>query len=228
MLCYIYHGIKIRHYKLGSVHLLGVGSFVFADGLVSSEARRGTSEIKQNRLKYLRKTLSSALPLLILGFLRFASVKASGYHEHVSEYGLHWNFFFTLAFTKMTSSLVFVTSFPIKWSWIVAIVLAACHETSLGLGLSEWILENAAADRNHHDLISANREGLVSGNIIDFLLLCLINLLLYLELSVSLNHEGFKMILLSFISGRLPVFTYCWSCLGKRNIFKSKNACETL
>ena len=147
-----------------SIHLIGVGSFVFADGLVSTEARKGTKEIKQNRLKYLRKTLSSSIPLLILGFLRFASVKASGYHEHVSEYGLHWNFFFTLAFTKIISSMVFVTSFPIKWSWIIAIVLAACHETYLGLGLSEWILENDDTDRSTIDLISANREGLVSGN----------------------------------------------------------------
>ena len=75
------------------------------------------------------------------------------------------------------SSLVFVTSFPIKWSWIVAIVLAAFHETYLGLGLSEWILENNSADRSHQDLISANREGIVSGNILDFLFICLINLL---------------------------------------------------
>ena len=137
---------------------------MFADGLVSTEARKGTKEIKQNRLKYLRKTLSSSMPLLILGFLRFASVKASGYHEHVSEYGLHWNFFFTLAFTKIISSMVFVTSFPIKWSWIIAIILAACHETYLGLGLAEWILENDDTDRSTIDLISANREGLVSGN----------------------------------------------------------------
>ena len=167
----------MRHPTLTPVNLLGVGSFVFANGLVSSEARKGTSEIKQNRLKYLGKTLSKAIPMLILGFLRFASVKASGYHEHVSEYGLHWNFFFTLAFTEIMSSLVFVTSFPIKWSWIVAIMLAACHETYLGLGLSEWILANDASDRSHHDLISANREGLVSGNILDFLFLCLTYLL---------------------------------------------------
>merc|ERR1719510_384076 len=141
---------------------IGVGSFVFANGLVSTESRKGNDEICANKLKYLRKSFSDVLPLVVLGFLRLASVKASGYHEHVSEYGLHWNFFFTLAFTEIMSSLVFVTSFPIKWSWIVAIVLAACHETYLGLGLSEWILENNAADRSHQDLISANREGIVS------------------------------------------------------------------
>ena len=146
-------------------YILGVGSFVFANGLVSLEARKGTSEIKQNRLKYLRKSICDVIPLLALGFLRLASVKASGYHEHISEYGLHWNFFFTLSFTHLMSSLVFVISFPVKWSWIVAIVLAAGHETCLdSLGLSDWILENDAIDRNQIDLISANREGIVSGN----------------------------------------------------------------
>ena len=145
------------------MHFVGVGSFVFADGLVSKQARKGTSEIKQNRVKYLRKSITDAIPLLVLGFLRLTSVKASGYHEHISEYGRHWNFFFTLAFTKIMSSLVFVIAFPLKWSWIVAIVLATCHETFLGLGLSEWILDSNVLERSNDDLISANREGLVSG-----------------------------------------------------------------
>ena len=61
------------------------------------------------------------------------------------------------------SSLVFVTAFPLKWSWIVAIILGACHETFLGLGLSEWILDYNETDRSNDDLVSANREGIVSG-----------------------------------------------------------------
>jgi hypothetical protein len=53
------------------------------------------------RLKFLTESIMSSIPILMLGALRLASVKLSGYHEHISEYGLHWNFFFTMASVKV-------------------------------------------------------------------------------------------------------------------------------
>ena len=46
------------------------------------------------------------LPLFMLGFFRLALVKYFGYHEHVSEYGIHWNFFFTLGLLPVLSSFL--------------------------------------------------------------------------------------------------------------------------
>jgi len=85
---------------------VGVGSFVFAAGLVSQEARKGTTGQK-SALAHVAKSTLECVPLLVLGFARLVAVKSTDYHEHVSEYGVHWNFFFTLAASKVDRTLLF-------------------------------------------------------------------------------------------------------------------------
>jgi phosphatidylinositol glycan class W len=69
---------------------LGTASFTMAAGLTSRYARRSSSPAFSSPL------LKSA-PVLLLGLVRLATTKGLEYQEHVSEYGVHWNFFFTLA-----------------------------------------------------------------------------------------------------------------------------------
>jgi len=47
------------------------------------------------------KSLKSSLPLIVIGLARVVAVKALNYQEVVTEYGLHWNFFFTLVAVKV-------------------------------------------------------------------------------------------------------------------------------
>ena len=42
------------------------------------------------------KAIKKCTPLLLLGLIRLATNKGLEYQEHVSEYGVHWNFFITL------------------------------------------------------------------------------------------------------------------------------------
>lgn len=78
----------------------GVGSFALALGLVSREARGLQSRV--------RATLCDTVaPLLVLGSLRTMSVKAAAYQEHVTEYGVHWNFFLTLGCSKVSCVVIF-------------------------------------------------------------------------------------------------------------------------
>ncbi|CAD5118462.1 DgyrCDS7167 [Dimorphilus gyrociliatus] len=79
---------------------IGVGSFVFANGIVSPQAT-GKSGVDNSFWRNIKKNLISSLPLIGLGFGRLYSLKATDYHEHVTEYGIHWNFFFTLAIVKV-------------------------------------------------------------------------------------------------------------------------------
>ncbi|OLN84396.1 GPI-anchored wall transfer protein 1 [Colletotrichum chlorophyti] len=139
---------------------LGVGSFVYSAGVVA--ARPVLKERAQGRSTPLSTRLLSSmrhsLPLLILGLVRLLSVKGLDYAEHVTEYGVHWNFFFTLAFLPpfvaiFQSALKFVPSYA-----ALAIILSVLYQVALeSTGLKGYIL---VAPRT--DLLSMNREGVFS------------------------------------------------------------------
>lgn len=134
----------------------GVGAYVFVNALVCPEARRRDSGSKRNDL---RKQLASVWPLVALGLLRLASVKMTGYPEHVTEYGLHWNFFFTLAAVRVAASLVFA-AFPAGWSWALAVLISGSYQLALEYpGVKDFLFHSA--DR-HSSFVHANREGVFS------------------------------------------------------------------
>ena len=86
---------RVPTWKMSS----GVGSFVFSAGVVAARPvlRERAEGRTQPLSRRLRQSMRHSLPLLVLGLVRLASVKGLDYNEHVSEYGVHWNFFFTLA-----------------------------------------------------------------------------------------------------------------------------------
>lgn len=79
---------------------LGVGAFVFSSGVVSGRTYANSAgSVSQTALipNFIR-SLRASFTLLALGFIRLVATKGVNYQEHNSEYGLHWNFFFTLGF----------------------------------------------------------------------------------------------------------------------------------
>jgi len=147
---------------------MGVGSFVFANAIVSGAARmkEGGEEKekirkeekergkKLNIKEMIKKAVLSSIPLLVLGIGRLMATKSIEYHEHASEYGIHWNFFFTLAFLNLFSTILQTMRFdPLFGAFFFSIL----HQTMLKMGLQIWTLE---AERK--DLISMNKEGIVS------------------------------------------------------------------
>lgn len=138
---------------------LGVSSFMFSSALVSRLARspppstpsaQAAEPSTSNTASFIR----TVLPLYALGFVRFATVSAADYQAHVSEYGVHWNFFLTMAVVTTVMRLL-----PIRQHHAlpVALALALLHQAALLLGARDYILH---APRTH-GFFSANREGII-------------------------------------------------------------------
>jgi len=83
---------------------LGVGSTIFSGALVSQTARKLQFQ-SMNLVTRISKMLRSVFPLFLLGSARFITHKSVDYQLHVSEYGVHWNFFFTLALVEFVVTL---------------------------------------------------------------------------------------------------------------------------
>ncbi|KFW61262.1 Phosphatidylinositol-glycan biosynthesis class W protein [Pygoscelis adeliae] len=151
---------KAETYGTGVMDL-GVGAFIFGNALVCPEVRQ-KSCVTQPKFSNLAKQFFSIWPLIFLGFGRLLSVKSIEYHEHTSEYGVHWNFFFTLAFVRLAASLLLAV-FPKNKSWIVAINLAVLYQLTLNAtSLKTFILHGSDGRDTRVGFLNANREGLLS------------------------------------------------------------------
>lgn len=140
---------------------LGVGSYVFSAGVVAARPvlkERATGHIIKSPIRRLLRSLRHSIPLLVLGVIRLLSVKGLEYAEHVTEYGVHWNFFFTLGIlppfvAAFQEALRFVPSYA-----TLALLVAGLYQVLLeSTELKAYIL---TAPRT--DLISMNREGIFS------------------------------------------------------------------
>jgi len=80
---------------------IGVSTFVFLNGLLSQESRCDPDSLSSSFWSRSLKSFKESFALLVLGFIRLELITVTGYHQEISEYGLHWNFFFTLSFTKV-------------------------------------------------------------------------------------------------------------------------------
>jgi phosphatidylinositol glycan class W len=139
---------------------LGVGSFVYSAGLVGARpVLKDRAEGKSVTLtRRLLTSFRHSLPLLALGLIRLLSVKGLDYAEHVTEYGVHWNFFFTLGLLPPFVALFQSASSIIPSYAGLALLLGVLYQVTLeSTSLKAYIL---TAPRT--DLLSMNREGIFS------------------------------------------------------------------
>lgn len=129
----------------------GVGLFVFCNAIVPSKVS------KYGLLKSLEQNAKPCIILLVLGYARTMVIKGIDYHEHITEYGMHWNFFITLAITKIVGiSVLYI--FKEKTAWLSGIISMLVYEFFLMYGLKDWVFGSVGRDT----FLTANREGIVS------------------------------------------------------------------
>ena len=122
---------------------MGVGSFVVGNAMISRLVLGRTWRPKR------------ILPLVALGLARLVSVKASGYPEHVTEYGVHWNAFFTLAVVDLCDGLGCYLKLGPGGRLGAAGALMVVSRFGID---AAYVLSDAPRD----SLFAANREGLAS------------------------------------------------------------------
>ena len=139
---------------------VGVGSFVFSAGTVSArpilrDQLAGNAPTLSQRLY---SSIRHSLPLLVLGMVRLYSVKGLDYAEHTTEYGVHWNFFFTLAMLPPFATVFQFSHSSVFLHSLLSSALGGIYQSLLEFtDLKAYILTAPRVD-----ILSQNREGIFS------------------------------------------------------------------
>lgn len=142
----------------------GVGLYVYGNAIIAPELYKNDSgDIAGRRLtlRKLRSIIGSCSPLFVLGLARFIVINEIDYQQHISEYGVHWNFFITLALTKIIGSIILSILPKIEYCKYVAICMLTFHEALLQLGLEDYVVSSDGSVKRD-TFVNANREGIVS------------------------------------------------------------------
>jgi glucosaminylphosphatidylinositol acyltransferase len=115
----------------------GSAAFVYASGLLPP------ARVPQSTFR----TLIASWPLAVLAAGRLIAVKLFQYPEHISEYGVHWNFFATLLCLRIVVLSIRqlrrklqIASSSVTGAVVTATLLLVAYQYALQLGLEGYIL----------------------------------------------------------------------------------------
>jgi glucosaminylphosphatidylinositol acyltransferase len=144
---------------------IGIGGFIVSSAITSKFARGVDSHpvkspcplvpCHSNRL--FRIFSLRYVAVFVLGIGRMIVIKVLNYHEKVSEYGQHWNFFVTLSTVWVIADLVHLI---VPRRFIVSVSL--CWLIAYQFLLSQTKLTYYIFSAPRTNFLSANREGICS------------------------------------------------------------------
>ncbi|KND00467.1 glucosaminyl-phosphotidylinositol O-acyltransferase [Spizellomyces punctatus DAOM BR117] len=133
---------------------LGVGLFIFSGGVVAGPRLKTTAG---EPIEKLYKSIKLCTPVMILGVARMILTKGVNYQEHVTEYGVHWNFFMTLALIPLVITILQLLAPGLSFTTLAVVISVAYTILLQNMGLERYIME---APRDN--IFSMNREGICS------------------------------------------------------------------
>ncbi|CAF0818083.1 unnamed protein product [Brachionus calyciflorus] len=160
-----YYYTKTHDYGV-SLMDIGVGYFILCHSmrLIRNNDDKSNNSLKSN-LKSIPlnmfKTAKKTSLLLYIGLIRLFLLSMSGYRVNVNEYGVHWNFFFTIFFVKVLSSpFDFIIRNNPRRAFFLSFIIGVAYQFMLSKkDFREYILEY---DQERKSLIDKNKEGLFS------------------------------------------------------------------
>jgi phosphatidylinositol glycan class W len=197
---------------------MGVGSFVFSAGVVSARSilKAQIAGQKSTLVARLKDAVRHSLPLLVLGLIRLYSVKGVDYAEHVTEYGVHWNFFFTLGFLPLFMALCHAAFSIVPSYALLGLAISIAHQLTLEFTNLKVFIFTAP----RVDLLSQNREGIFSlfGYLAIFLAgqdtgMYVLPRAPKLPSGSSLRSKSGLMQILRSTEGKLAAWTIIWTTL---------------
>jgi glucosaminylphosphatidylinositol acyltransferase len=99
----------------------------------------------------------------MMGIIRVVSLKLTGYSYSYSEYGISWNFFFTIFFVKMICvpiEILIINKSPIR-ALIIGNTIGIIYQYFLSEQKLTFFLIDDNLNRSN-DFITANKEGIFS------------------------------------------------------------------
>ncbi|KAJ3411429.1 hypothetical protein HDV05_002211 [Chytridiales sp. JEL 0842] len=130
---------------------MGVGSVIVSSGLTS----------RLYSLPNPLMCLLKSIPVLIIGFAKPVVVALLNYPTHASEYGHHWNFFFTIALMDPMTSLL-LRLFPSADAGVLGGLILMIYQSWLSFGGGEeWIMAPQPREESW-GMLGLNREGVSS------------------------------------------------------------------
>lgn len=132
----------------------GVGLFIIANALTTPVNIMDTNSINMNNFY---KSVKHTVPLIILGTARVIVLESLNYQQHITEYGVHLNFFFILSIIKFIVPLTLPFMKPSSL-YFYTISLTVMQQMILMYRAQDWVLSNVL----RNNFLDANREGIVS------------------------------------------------------------------